>query len=98
MSVQIDAKQQDIETPPGVAVHWPVLLIAVAIMLVLSIWPTLVTHRDGTAHHPMAMWLCASMVAGFVRGVGFVPRLAVARWFMSSWACIAYLGLALLVR
>jgi predicted membrane protein len=34
------------------------------------------------------------MSAGFVRGVGFVPRHLVWRWLFSGWACSAALVLS----
>jgi predicted membrane protein len=38
-----------------------------------------------------------AMSAGFVRGVGFVPRHAAPRWLLSGWACaLALAGAAAL--
>jgi predicted membrane protein len=40
------------------------------------------------------MALFWAMSAGFIRGVGFVPRARVWRWLFSGWACAAALALA----
>jgi predicted membrane protein len=38
------------------------------------------------------------MSAGFVRGVGFIPRARIWRWLFSGWACGIALISALLLR
>jgi hypothetical protein len=49
-------------------------------------------RRQGRPHAgDAAAW---AMSAGFVRGVGFVPRAAAWRWLFSAWACALALVLA----
>src|SRR5665647_1193665 len=63
----------------GGAIHLPSLLVAVAIMLGGSVYPLLFVGTDGEADHGLAMALFWAMSAGFVRGVGFLPRAMAAR-------------------
>lgn len=67
------------------------LLIAIAIALLLSIYPNVLATADGKANHTAAMWAMWAMTAGFVRGVGFIPRNALLRLTLSRAAC--YLAL-----
>lgn len=78
----------------GAAVHVPSLLLAVAIMLVGSAYPWLFTTADGRVAHGLAFALFWAMSAGFVRGVGFVPRARLWRLLFSGWSCLAGLLLA----
>jgi predicted membrane protein len=78
----------------GAAIHLPSLLLALAIMLGGSIYPLLLTRADGTADHGLAVALFWAMSAGFVRGVGFVPRALAWRLLFSGWSCLAGLLLA----
>ncbi|MCL4772371.1 MAG: hypothetical protein KJZ98_00310 [Burkholderiaceae bacterium] len=57
-------------------------------------YPPLMADSAGQADHGLAMALFWAMSAGFVRGVGFVPRTAVWYWLFSGWACAAALVLA----
>ena len=70
------------------------LLIAVAIMLVCTLYPPLMAAPDGKADHGLAMALFTAMSVAFVRGVGFVPRARVWRWLFSGWTCFVALALA----
>ena len=79
-------------------VQLPSLLVALAIMLVGSIYPLLFADAQGRADHGLAMALFWAMSAGLVRGVGFVPRWWPWRWLFSGWACAAALGLAAVLR
>lgn len=75
------------------------LLAAVLLMLGATLRPDLLTTADGRADHAAATWLCCAMTAGFVRGVGFVPRLLVWRWLFGRSAfvvCVAGLVFSLL--
>ncbi|MDP2066968.1 MAG: cyd operon YbgE family protein [Burkholderiaceae bacterium] len=38
------------------------------------------------------------MSAGFVRGVGFVPRVRIWRWLFSGWACAGAFALSIGLR
>ena len=78
----------------GTNIHLPSLLAAVVIMLVGSIYPLLFAAADGKADHGLAIALFWAMSAGFVRGVGFVPRMWAWRLLFSGWSCVAALLLA----
>ncbi len=92
------ADPTDDDAPRGPGLHWPSLLVALAIMGVGSVYPLLFTGANGQADHGLAMALFWAMSAGFVRGVGFVPRARVWRWLFSGWACCVALLLAALLR
>ncbi|MEO8599895.1 MAG: cyd operon YbgE family protein [bacterium] len=78
--------------------HLPSLAVALLIMLAGTLYPLLMTNAAGHADHALALALFWAMSAGFVRGVGFVPRIAVWRWLFSGWACAAALGLAAFLK
>ncbi|MCZ2096676.1 MAG: cyd operon YbgE family protein [Burkholderiales bacterium] len=75
-------------------IQWPGLVVALAIMLGGTAYPPLMADSAGQVDHGLAMALFWAMSAGFVRGVGFVPRRAAWRWLFSGWACAAALMLA----
>ena len=78
--------------------HWPSLAVGLAIMLGGTAYPLMMADATGHADHGLAtLWFWA-MSAGFVRGVGFLPRAAVWRWLFSGWACALALGLAAAAR
>lgn len=80
------------ESPsPPTAVHFPSLLVALAIMLVGTVYPPLMVNSTGQADHGLAAALFMAMAAGFVRGVGFVPRHWLWRVLFSGWTCTAAL-------
>lgn len=79
------------------AIHLPSLLVALAIMLGGSVYP-LMFAPDGRADHGLALALFWAMSAGFVRGVGFVPRARGWRWLFSGWSCLAGFLLAVSLR
>ncbi|MDZ7590051.1 MAG: cyd operon YbgE family protein [Rubrivivax sp.] len=72
----------------------PALAVALTIMVGGTLYPPLMADATGRADHNLAMALFWAMSAGFVRGVGFVPRLWLWRWLFSGWACAAALALA----
>lgn len=82
------------EAPAPSRIHPLSLLIAIAIMLVCTLYPPLMATPDGKADHGLAMALFTAMSVAFVRGVGFVPRARVWRWLFSGWTCFAALALA----
>lgn len=86
------------EAPLQAAVHLPSLLVAIAIMLVGTVYPLLLARQDGSANHGLAFALFWAMSAGLVRGVGFVPRAIVWKLLFSSWSCGAGLLLAACLR
>lgn len=78
----------------GSGLAWLPLSLAVALMLVLTAYPRLLIGAGGSADHVAALFAMLAISAGFVRGVGFVPHHAVARWLFSMPACL--LGFALM--
>lgn len=81
-------------TPPETGLHWGSLLVGVGLMAALTLYPPMLTNAQGKADHMLASVLLVAMCTGLVRGVGFVPRLALWRWLFSGWACTAALLLA----
>ena len=82
--------------PPPPRVHTPCLLTAIALMLAGTAYPLLLARPNGQADHGLAALLFWAMSAGFVRGVGFVPRQPVWRLLFSGRACLVALALAAL--
>ncbi|TXH90915.1 MAG: hypothetical protein E6Q78_02580 [Rhodoferax sp.] len=80
------------------SLHLPSLLVAMAIMLVGSIYPMLFSDAQGHADHTLAMALFWAMSAGLVRGVGFIPRAPVWKMLFSGWSCALALTIAVLWR
>ncbi|WP_395701784.1 cyd operon YbgE family protein [Aquabacterium sp.] len=81
------------ETQAPQRLHGPCLAAALAIMLAVTAYPPLLAHA-GRADHGLALLLAWAMSAGFVRGVGFVPRHGAWRWLFSGRAMLLALGLA----
>lgn len=79
---------------PGTALHLPSLGVALLIMLAATLYPPMLANAQGHPEHGLASALFAAMVAGFVRGVGFVPHGWFWRWLFSGWACAAALLVA----
>lgn len=81
-------------------IHLPSLAAALVIMIVGTLYPPLMADAAGRPNMPLALCLFWAMSAGFVRGVGFVPRALVWRWLFSGTACAlaiaAVVALALL--
>lgn len=74
--------------------HLPSLGTALVVMLAATVYPPLFADAAGKPDHVLAMFLFWAMSAGFVRGVGFVPRARVWRWLFSGAACTLALALA----
>ena len=73
----------------------PSLLVGLFIMVGGTLYPLAMTDRTGQADHGVAVLLLWSMAAGFVRGVGFVPRMPALRLIFSGWACCVALMVAI---
>lgn len=71
------------------------LLTGLALMLLMTALPAVATDNQGQADHPAALLVFWAMSAGFVRGVGFIPRNIAARLFLSGLACAFALLLAI---
>ncbi len=77
--------------PTGLNSGWAHAL-SLAVMLAISVallaWPTLVVSADGHVDHGWLTVLMWGMAAGFVHGVGFIPRnrlLRVALGPLAAW-------------
>lgn len=82
-------------TPQGAArLQWPSLLTGLALMLIGTAYPLVFARDNGHADHGLAALLFWAMSAGFVRGVGFVPRHRLWRLLFSGSACLTALTLA----
>jgi predicted membrane protein len=79
-------------------VHVPSLAAALLVMVAGTLYPPLMADAAGHADHRLAMALFWAMSAGFVRGVGFVPRFVPWRLLLSGWAVLAALGLAVALK
>lgn len=80
--------------PPAMRLNGPALTTALAIMLGGTLYPPLFADAAGKADHGLAMALFWAMSAGFIRGVGFVPRHAAWRWLFSGTAVVLSLAAA----
>lgn len=78
--------------PEPVRISLLPLLLALAIMFGLGIYPHLVINSNGQADHLVASLLLWAMSAGFVRGVGFMPKFWLWRLLFSAPA--SFLALA----
>lgn len=85
-------------TAPSAALHLPALFVGIAIMIVGTALPFVMSDADGRADHGLAMALFWAMAAGFVRGVGFIPRHRIWRWLFSGWSCAVALSLFVALR
>jgi predicted membrane protein len=83
-------------TPPRM--HLPSLAVALAIMVGGTLYPLFMADAAGRADHGLATALFWAMSAGFVRGVGFVPRHVIWRALFSGWSCAAGLIAAALFK
>lgn len=83
------------ESKLSAGIGWLPLLIAIAILVVMTILPGIATDPAGRADHLLAMLLFAAMSAGFVRGVGFVPHNRILRLLLSTPATVLFLALAI---
>ena len=72
--------------------NWLALTLAFVIMIGAMVYPPLLIGPNGRADHMLALCVMWAMSAGFIRGVGFVPKNAALRWLFSRWA----IGTALL--
>jgi predicted membrane protein len=83
---------------PAPRIQLPSLAAALVIMVAGTLYPPLMADAAGKADHTLAMALFWAMSAGFVRGVGFVPRRWVWRALFSGWSCAAALLLAAVLK
>jgi predicted membrane protein len=77
--------------------HLPALATGLILMGAITADPRLLADSMGRPDHLLATAIAWAMTAGFVRGVGFLPRTAWLRSMFSGWACaIALVGAALI--
>lgn len=86
-------------TGSGVAARRPArlvsLLAAIVLMLLVTLYPAALT-RDGAAlPHGLLMLVMWGLSAGFVHGVGFVPRHPLLQLGLGPFAAWPLLGLGL---
>jgi predicted membrane protein len=74
------------------------LLVAMSIMIGATAYPLLLVNDDGHANHLMAVSLFWAMSAGFIHGIGFVPRTTVWKWSFSGNAVLVTLSLTLFLK
>lgn len=84
------------EERPRNGISWLPLLCAISIMLALSIYPNVLVRTNGTVDRIASYLLFWSMSAGFIRGVGFIPRQQLLALLFSGPACIAALIFSIL--
>lgn len=82
------------ESPNGPGLAPLALATGLGLMLLMTILPGLATNRHDQADHPAALLIFWAMSAGFVRGVGFIPRHTLPRLLLSGYACAFALLLA----
>lgn len=85
--------------PATARMNWPLLLLACALVLAVTVYPAFLADAQGKANHNAAMLAGWAISAGMVRGVGFVPKNKLARWLLSPAAFwLACIGMVLLPR
>lgn len=71
-------------TERAIRVSVPLLLLGLALMLGLTIYPAALTDSNGRADHLAALAAFWAMSAAFVRGVGFVPQHLLPRMLLGA--------------
>lgn len=69
--------------------------VGLALLLLMTARPDLATGADGRVDYPLTLLVFWAMNAGFVRGVGFLPRHWLPRIVLSGGACVLALTLVL---
>lgn len=82
-------------SPPQTKMSWSSLILGLGIMIILSIYPTIFADKAGKVNHSALMILMWAMMAGIVRGVGFVPQNKILKVIFSKYA--AYLTLVIAI-
>lgn len=68
--------------------------IALILLVLMTILPSVATDAHGKADHLAALLIFWAMSAGFVRGVGFIPLHWLPRLLLSGYACTISFALA----
>ena len=90
MAIASPDKPAETASEPGASLL--PLIIAIALTLLLTIYPPILTTPAGQAVHAAATLALWAMSAGFIRGVGFVPRNRLLRIVFSTAACLVCLA------
>jgi len=69
--------------------------VGIALLLLMTARPDLATGAGGHVDYPLTLLIFWAMNAGFVRGVGFIPRHWLPRILLSGAACTLALTLVL---
>ncbi len=69
---------------PQTKMSWPSLILGLGIMLAISIYPIAFANKLGKVNHASLMVLMWSMMAGIIRGVGFIPRNKILKFLFST--------------
>jgi predicted membrane protein len=69
-------QDQQAQHPPRNSGGWSFisLLVGISVTLLITVYPHAAAREDGSADMMAAAFLFWAMSAGFVRGVGFIPR------------------------
>ncbi len=76
------------DAPEPTKIAWFPLLIAMIICVGVTIFPRFLVDSQGHADHAAASALFWAMSAGFIRGVGFIPKSMILRWLFSTTSCV----------
>ena len=76
------------DSKPQAKFHFPCLLLGITCMLLGSFVPTVFADGEGKPDHTIAMLIFWSMSAGFIRGLGFIPKHRFFRWIFGGWAAL----------
>lgn len=85
----------------GTAAHAISLLAAIALAGLFIGYPRVLATSMQDVHHGRLMLMMWGICAGFVHGVGFVPRSRLLRWLLgplAAWLLMAGSAVALIVR
>jgi len=74
---------------------WITLSIAIVITLTVIIYPHWLSGDTGQPDHFAAFLLFWAMSAGYVRGVGYIPKRRVFRYLFGIIACITAFAFAI---
>lgn len=74
------------------------LAVALFIMVGGTVYPPVMADASGRVDHGLALALFWAMSAGFVHGVGFVPRHRVWRWLWGGLSVVTALGVAVVLK
>lgn len=77
---------------PGMA--WVPLYAALLVLVVMTFFPGITTDASGRSDPAATLLLLWTMSAGFIRGLGLIPRRRLPRWLLSAQASLVSLAMA----